>query len=178
VSSGRGHDQPIFHIDMFISLLGRTQDGRYRLLVGDPGMADRLLGRTPTDHSLQEEFDDVASQLAAAGFDVLRNPLPYVFADSAEEEDLPVDGGTVRIAGRRQWYHATSNNCLVQIDRSERDVWLPTYGHGALEGLTVTDDANAIIWRENGFTVHQLGDFNPFAVRLGALHCIKKYLAR
>jgi hypothetical protein len=26
--------------------------------------------------------------------------------------------------------------------------------------------------------VHRLGDFHPFAVNLGAVHCVKKYLSR
>jgi hypothetical protein len=34
------------------------------------------------------------------------------------------------------------------------------------------------LWEESGFTVHLLGDFNPFARRQGVVHCIKKYLRR
>jgi len=84
----------------------------------------------------------------------------------------------VRVAGERFWYHATSNNCLVQIDGASRDVWLPTYGHAPFEELAATDEAHRRTWESLGFTVHQLGDFHLFAMRLGAVHCIKKYLAR
>jgi hypothetical protein len=34
------------------------------------------------------------------------------------------------------------------------------------------------IWERLGFTVHQLPNFHPFAAKLGAAHCIKKYLRR
>src|SRR5699024_1363180 len=44
---GTGTAQPIFHIDMFITLAGRGASGRYRLLVGSPSDADRILGRPP-----------------------------------------------------------------------------------------------------------------------------------
>lgn len=162
---GTGDRQPIFHIDMFLSLAGRAADGRYRVLVGSPGEADRLLGRSPSLYAMHEVFDDIASRLAAEGFDVLRNPLPITY----------VDYPTERV---REWYFATSNNCLVEIDGDSRQVWLPTYGHGPWEDLGATDDANRQIWEELGFEVHLLGDFNVFTQNLGAVHCIKKYLQR
>jgi hypothetical protein len=164
--AGTGYHQPIFHIDMFVSLTGRGPSGRYRLLVGSPAEADRILGRPPLPHALSELFDDVARELEAQGFDVLRNPLPLTYVDDPE-------------ARQRFWYFATSNNCLVQIDEVEGNhVWLPTYGHGAWSELTATDDANLRVWEELAFTVHQLADFNVFAQNLGSVHCIKKYLAR
>ena len=163
---GTGHHQPIFHIDMFLSLTGRGESGRYRLLVGSPAAADRLLDRPSVAHGLNEVFDDVARQLEAQGFEVIRNPLPLTFVDDPDAKE-------------RFWYFATSNNCLVQIDEDEGShVWLPTYGHGAWSDLAVTDEANRALWEELGFTVHQLADFNVFAQNLGSVHCIKKYLAR
>lgn len=164
--AGTGHHQPIFHIDMFVSLAGRGPSGRYRLLVGSPVDADRLLDRPSVAHGLNEIFDDVARQLEAQGFEIIRNPLPLTFVDDPNAKE-------------RFWYFATSNNCLVQIDDVDGShVWLPTYGHGAWSELTVTDDANRSLWEDLGFTVHQLADFNVFAQNLGSVHCIKKYLER
>lgn len=163
--AGTGRNQPIFHIDMFVSLAGRAPSGRYRLLVGSPPEADRLLGRPPVAHALGEIFDDVARQLEVQGFEVIRNPLPLTYVDDP-------------VAKERTWYFATSNNCLVQIEPDARHVWLPTYGHGAWAELVATDDANRLVWEGLGFTVHQLADFNVFAQNLGSVHCIKKYLAR
>ncbi len=142
VTGGQGARQPIFHIDMFVSLAGRDRaTGRYVVLVGDPARADEL---------------------------------PYMPALLRG----PVDGADADVAGEIRWYHATSNNCLVQIDGTDRQVWLPTYGHGDNAELQVVDREHQRVWEDLGFAVHLLGDFHPFAMQMGALHCIKKYLAR
>jgi hypothetical protein len=57
-------------------------------------------------------------------------------------------------------------------------VLIPSYGHGPYSHLEATDARNREIWEELGFEVRLLGDFHPFAQGLGAVHCIKKYLAR
>jgi hypothetical protein len=94
----------------------------------------------------------------------MRNPLPLVYMDDPA-------------ARERVWYFATANNALVQ-NGTTKDVWLPTYGYGNWAALEKTDAANEAVWNGLGFTVHKLTDFHPFAENLGAVHCIKKYLAR
>jgi hypothetical protein len=158
-----GTTQPIFHIDMFITLVGRV-NGKYRILVGDPALAFRILGRDAPDNAMAPVFDDIADNLSSQGFDVQRNPLPLAHMDDPD-------------AKQRVWYFATSNNALVQ-NAPTKEVWLPTYAYGDWTELAATDGANKQIWESLGFTVHQLPDFHPFAEHLGAVHCIKKYLAR
>lgn len=166
VGNATGTRQPLFHIDMFVSLAGRGEDGRYRLLVGDPRAAARILNAPLQPHAMAEIFDDIARQLDAQGFDVHRNPLPLVYADDESRR-------------RRRWYFATSNNALVHRPEGERPtVFLPTYGHGAFEELAATDATNQEMWHGLGYDVVELADFHAFAVNLGAVHCIKKYLAR
>ena len=166
VGAGAGSLQPIFHIDMFLSLAGKSpKSGRYRVLVGSPAAAAEILGQRLPDHALALAFDEIARRLKRLGFEVLRTPLPRVYVDYPDER-------------LRQWYFATSNNCLVEITDDSRRVWLPTYGHGPWEALGATDEANKEIWEGLGFEVVQLGDFHYFAQNLGALHCIKKYLRR
>lgn len=162
-----GTRQPIFHIDMFVSLAGRGGDGRYRVLVGDPREAARLTGDPLQAHAMAAVFDDIARDLDRRGFAVTRTPLPLVYAD---------DVG----ARRRSWYFATSNNVLVHAPGGERpSVFIPTYAHGPWAAtLAATDSRNAEIWAGLGYDVVPLGDFHPFASNLGAAHCIKKYLAR
>jgi hypothetical protein len=161
----QGTVQPLFHIDMFITLAGRAQDGRYRVLVGDPGLAARILGVAEWPHAMQEVFDDIARQMENAGFAVTRNPLPLVYTDDVA-------------TSTRYWYFATANNALVEITAGRRRVWLPAYGFGAWTALAATDQANVEAWSDLGFEATLLADFHPFAENLGAVHCIKKYLAR
>ncbi|MEY2515744.1 MAG: hypothetical protein QOJ89_3102 [bacterium] len=162
-----GTRQPIFHIDMFVSLAGRGDDGRYRVLVGDPRAAARLTGEPLQAHAMAPVFDDIARDLVRRGYDVTRTPLPLVYADDPE-------------ARVRSWYFATSNNVLVHAPDGERpSVFIPTYAHGPFaDALASTDRANADIWERLGYDVVALEDFHPFASNLGAAHCIKKYLAR
>ena len=162
-----GTRQPIFHIDMFISLAGHGPDGRARVLIGDPREAARLTGEPLQPHAMAPVFDDIARSLAARGFDVIRTPLPLVYADDVE-------------ARVRSWYFATSNNVLVHAPQGERpSVFMPTYAHGPFaDALAATDRRNAEIWAGLGYDVVALADFHPFASGLGAAHCIKKYLAR
>jgi hypothetical protein len=160
-----GTVQPLFHIDMFLSLAGRDADGRYQVLVGDPRLAARALGVPLWPHAMTDVFDDIAEGLGATGFAVTRNPLPLVYVDDP-------------FARERIWYFATANNALVQITTAAKDVWLPSYGFGSWTSLGATDAANRLIWEALGFQVHMLGDFHPFAENLGAVHCIKKYLGR
>jgi len=127
---------------------------------------------------LQNEYDEIAEQLQALDFDVRRTPLPVVPQVIRDPRTINANGRSVKVAGEMEWYHATSNNCLVQIDGDRQDVWLPTYGYGAAKDLAKIDDAHVKTWTDMGFHVHTLGNFHPFAQALGALHCIKKYLAR
>jgi hypothetical protein len=164
----RGTRQPIFHIDMFLTLAGRDDRGRPIVLVGDPRLAAQTLDENLNEDALANVFDDIAEQLRRNRrhrFVVIRNPLPLVCAKNSDERTL-------------LWYFATSNNALVQVEGNRKEVWLPTYGYGGFKKLKRTDDFNARIWRALGFTVHLLDDFHPFAVQLGAAHCIKKYLSR
>jgi hypothetical protein len=187
-----GTRQPLFHIDMFITLVGRGPDGRFRLLVGDPRRAAEVLRLGPWAYAMEPVFDSVASTLAARGFDVRRNPLPLASVDEVVPVEAFDDPGNpvsadihrrLRQQGRsevtlRSWYFATANNALVEDAGADRTVWLPTYGHGRHGHLRATDEANAALWRDLGFEVKLLGDFHAFALNLGAVHCIKKYLAR
>ena len=187
-----GTRQPLFHIDMFVTLTGRGPDGRARVLVGDPRLAAQQLDIALWPYAMAPAYDSVAAALAARGFEVLRNPLPMAYTDdlvSVEAFNDPQDPLALDIHRRlvqqgrtqvtlRSWYFATSNNALVEDAEAARTVFLPTYGHGAHAHLRATDEANAALWRGLGFQVKPLGDFHAFAQNLGAVHCIKKYLAR
>jgi hypothetical protein len=200
-ADGAGTFQPIFHIDMFITLVGKTRGPGFHVLVGSPKLADETLG-TESPFSLSEVYDGIARRLAAAGVKVHRNPLvhrPTVgrqkrtlselrqLAATPDYQDLIPAIDEVAAAGAgdatsvavRTWHHITWNNCLVENStKVGKHVYLPTYGHGPNADLKVVDDAMGALWEELGFTVHPLGDFNAFAERQGVVHCIKKYMRR
>ena len=152
---------------MFVSLAGRGEDGRYRVLVGDPRAAAQLTNEPLQPHAMAPVFDDIARDLARRGYAVTRTPLPLVYSDDPE-------------ARVRSWYFATSNNVLVHAPEGARpSVFIPTYAHGPFaDTLAATDRRTAEIWEALGYDVVALADFHPFAINLGAAHCIKKYLAR
>lgn len=161
-----GTRQPLFHIDMFLTLAGRGADGRQRVFVGDIALAARTLGNSRVPEAIQTALDDIAAQLLALDFDVIRNPLPMVYCDQPERR-------------LREWYFASSNNALVQdCADGERIVLLPAYGHGNWPELAATDEANAALWRELGFDVRRIGGCQALAENLGGLHCIAKVLER
>lgn len=198
-SGGTGAFQPIFHIDMFVTLVGR-EDGRFVVLVGDPSQADGLLGTT-SPYGLADVYDQIAATLSASGFDVRRNPLVHrstraqtlsmaeleAIAEQAKDAALTQAVRELAAAGARDgtpvivrdWHHVTWNNCLVENSTGEgRHVYLPTFGHGADSDLAVVDRHMTELWQGLGFEVHALADFNSFARRQGVVHCIKKYLRR
>jgi hypothetical protein len=197
---GTGDLQPIFHIDMFVTLAGPGDDGRFRVLVGSPDLADAALG-TRSPFSLQTAYDEIAAEFERRGFAVGRNPLVHrpeitqqltfaalrEFAGTADGAELrevvtafaaagAVAESTIQV---RSWHHITWNNCLVENSSSAgRTVYMPTFGHGEQADLAVIDDEMDRLWTDLGFSVVRLADFNAFASRLGVVHCIKKYLGR
>jgi hypothetical protein len=197
---GIGDGQPIFHIDMFVSLLGRIAGGKFLIAVGSPKLASQALGQPQYKYGLDEAFDDIADDLQARGFAVDRVPLPLAnrsgrdvslagiekaYSDDpelaralvAELRGLSAKDSTK--IKTRHWYFATASNCLVQRSASAGDaVWLPTYGHGNNAALATIDNEVAKFWKSHNFSVNLLGDFHAFAQALGAVHCIKKYLER
>lgn len=132
----RGGSQPMYHIDLFITLGGRAGNGQYQLVVGQPvpGFTiDELLGM-PSDlrgiiyeqlYKMEYSISSVIKQLGSIlnkeknipEFKIIRSPLPLTY-HTIEEEDCSLT---------RKWYWATYNNCIVEIDKDSKSVWLPSY---------------------------------------------------
>lgn len=162
----KGTVQPVFHLDMFISLAGRAKNGKYRLLVGDPRYAARIINEPVSGYAMPEIFDNIAEKLSVLGFEVIRNPLPLTYIDNPEDR-------------LRRWYFATGNNGLTEIiDDGNKHYWMPTYGYGDWSHLRAIDEENRRIWEQLGFKVTMLTDYHPLAENTGATHCIIKYLKR
>lgn len=163
--SKQGTRQPVFHIDMFVTLAGPGADGRERVLVGDPALAASLLGTALHPRGPAALFDRVAHDLEREGFAVTRNPLPMIYMDEPDKR-------------RRVWYYASANNVLLQRGAQGDVVWLPAYGHDLWPELAGTDGANAAIWESLGFEVRTIGQAQRLAENLGGLHCLTNVLQR
>jgi len=187
-----GTAQPLFHIDMFLTLAGRDAANKYQVFVGDPSLAPPPASPNWNSYAMQNVYDSVARSLQNAGMSVIRNPLPLTFFSKqiqVSQLNDPTDpqlyaiyqqltqAGVTQVA-LRSWYFATANNALVQVAHNDKRVWLPTYGHGTYSYLAESDAANKRIWERLGFTVTLLPSFHRLARGLGAVHCIQKYLAR
>ena len=198
--TGTGRRQPIFHLDMFISLAGRGPDGRFRALVGDTRMTASSVPDPAADGTaatIGEQLDEIANDLRRHDrFEVIRNPLPMIYSEEAglldwsihsvEREFGGVEGGdevlqamrrhAIRRVGVRRWYFATQNNAVTfrGVD-GERSVLLATYAHGRWSGLAAAERRNAQIWTNLGYRVVELADFNVFARRLGSARCLAKH---
>jgi hypothetical protein len=187
-----GTAQPLFHIDMFLTLAGRDASGKYQILVGDPSMAPMPQSAIAPAYSMQNVYDAIAIFLKSTGFSVIRNPLPLTFSKQAvkvEQLDRPQDKKLYEIYLKlraaeltevelRNWYFATANNALVEITASSKRVWLPTYGYEDYKYLQASDRGNQKIWEDLGFEVTMLPNFHRLARGLGAVHCIQKYIER
>jgi hypothetical protein len=200
-ADGTGTYQPIFHIDMFVTLIGPGPSGSFEALVGSPALADQMLATT-SPYGLASVYDALAEQLTEIGLRVHRNPLVHrptlgqrlplsrlrQLATEAPGDAPLLDAVNDLVAAGaaeatmvtiRSWHHITWNNCLVENSAVRgKHVYIPTFGHGAALDLRPLDAHMKTLWEDRGFTVHMLGDFNSFARRQGVVHCIKKYLKR
>jgi hypothetical protein len=188
----QGTRQPLFHIDMFLTLAGRNAAGKYQILVGDPSLAPAPPSASYQAYAMQAVYDKIAQHLAAQGYAVIRNPLPLTYYSEMRpvaDFNVPNDPELFAIYNEltsaglaqvelRSWYFATANNALVQNDPADKRVWMPTYGHGAHAYLQASDRDNQKIWEALGYQVELLPNFHSLALGLGAVHCIQKYIAR
>lgn len=139
-------DVPEHHIMMYMVPLDD-----HRVLVGDPRLGAQLSPETvadPVDHAVQ--FDRVAGELAARGFEVIRIPVVV----------LPGAGSYV-----------TYTNALFDRDARGPVVYLPTYAIPAL------DEAAADIYERLGYRVEMV-DVSTIYRMNGSLGCLVNVMAR
>ncbi|MEM7105344.1 MAG: hypothetical protein AAF502_19555 [Bacteroidota bacterium] len=157
----KGFDQPIEHIDLYVSIAGKDDDGKQVVLVANPVSLEPV--DEFTARALASQYTKTAANLEELGFKVVRNPMPKVKGDDGTIFD----------------YHAYYNNCLVQIDEEHgKKVWLPQYGSDKFPALREYDQENQKIWKDLGFDPVPLTDFNDLSSQFGAVHCISKDLER
>jgi hypothetical protein len=151
-----------FHVDQFVSVTGLERGNRPLLIVGEPcGLEDGTV--TPLIEEARRALDASAVELIRQGFEVLRNPLPYVITPDSRKR-LP----------------RLYNNLILENEiRSGRErplVWLPQFGDA--EPLEKFDRMNSAVWEELGFDVAPIYGCSYLASRNGSLRCLSKILSR
>ncbi len=151
------------HIDRFIALTGlKTAEGRPVIVVADAKFGPS--GRRAEFGASAKRLDQTAERLDFLGFEVLRNPVPFVPA-----------------MGDRQLRARLYNNVLVENEirrgRSKPLVWLPQYADAEPE-LADFDIENSALWRDLGFEPVAARGWSKLTVAMGAVRCATKVLRR
>jgi hypothetical protein len=187
--------QPDFHLDLFLTLGGKTPDGEDILFIGDPALGKEIVEREihrSVEHGLTWEDDLIADGIV---FDSFYSELQYLFQDYNSKSTrrkfklvrLPmlIDNGVVY----------SYNNCLIEINGAQNKVFLPNYFEDPSSGkvdnrarksmnskFEVLNAAAEAIFRSHGFKdIVWTGrgiQMQYFSRRRGSLHCISKVLRR
>ena len=153
--------QPIFHLDLFLTITGETVHGKPLLLVGEPVSPGPDAGLPDRNYSPQ--LAAVCCRLRTAGFEIMRNPVAV----------LPErrSGG-----GRRFW--RSYNNVILQ-NRPDRVVWLPQFADVEWPELRQLDEENTRIWRDClGFAVRRIDGWGAVAALGAGVRCVVKVTER
>jgi agmatine/peptidylarginine deiminase len=164
----QGKYQPLYHIDMYITLAGKTDNGKELVFVADAKLAKEIVEEEAPEDVIVDSFDKTVEYLAQYNegglqFEVKRLPIDlWKFPD-----------------GQKKFL--TYNNCLIEVFGDEKNVYLPKYSSPApgSKNRRKLDAELAKIFEENGFKVLQLeGAYEELCKRGGSLHCITKVLDR
>lgn len=149
--------QPVYHLDMFVTPLGKG-----RLAVGRTALACEMVACAQADDGIDIALDEIAGTLTNFGFEIVRAPLPI----------LPNDDAVSRL---RTWYFASPLNAIA--DPWTGTVWLPRLaGSNPDHKLAAIDEFHAAMWRESGYQVIGLHGFDPILRRLGGPRCLAQIL--
>ncbi|MES0100661.1 hypothetical protein [Mesorhizobium sp. M0019] len=140
------------HIDLVVSVTGREPNGKQVLLV-----AKTELSPNPGEDEILESdrLEALAAYLSDCGFEVRRNPAPYL-----------ADPGI----------SLCYNNTIVQTGPDK--VWLPQFSD-ANPDYQAADDANARIWHEDlGFDVVRVPGWMIYVDSSASIRCATNVLER
>lgn len=163
------YHQPLYHLDLFISLAGKSGDNKNRLVI--PYVMSYFAEAQSAVEYMNVYFQNIVDELRLKEFEIYRNPIALQAMEYKRST---------------RWYFTTYNNCIVQVNDEIQDdnrVWLPTFGgdYGEYQNwdyLTALDNANIDLWKRLGFNVHPLPNYHPIAYRKGGPHCMIKCLER
>ncbi|WP_234497993.1 agmatine deiminase family protein [Vibrio maritimus] len=164
----QGTYQPIFHIDMYITLGGKSENGRELIFVGDVNLAKSVLEQESPLVEIASSFDKTAEWLSGYSqngieFEVVRIPLDLWNISNSQGTFL------------------SYNNCIIEVFGEAKNVYVPSYSSVAPGSINrrKLDETVASIFNEHGFNVTMLsGAYEELCKNGGSVHCITKVLDR
>lgn len=189
--------QPLFHIDLFLTLAAKGLDGTETLFIGDPGLAWKILKAAGLQDQIRPpgltwEGDQLTAQMISHSInrDMMDFFGDYNLTSTSRQFNtisLPmlIEQGVVY-----SW-----NNCLIEIAHETSRAYVPNYiiadaGSRALAAselgrnrkmevlqqavkeIMLTHGIREVIWTGHGLFMQH------FAQRKGSLHCLTKVLRR
>lgn len=131
-----GEKQPLFHIDLFITLAGLNEKKEYIIMVGEPMLDFQFSKKAPNDvfsflyHWVNDfkviinnSIQHLKKTQHGHPIKIVRNPLVLTY-----EDDILDANGNIYKTPTRKWFWTSYNNCLVQVVGDDKKVWLPSYG--------------------------------------------------
>ena len=155
---------------MFMTLAGKSPQGKELILVGDTRQAKSLLGQPAIPGVISDSFDKIVEQLdnnPNLNCEVMRIPL-----DLWLDDDNDPRTGTF----------LTYNNCLIEVFGANKNVYLPAYASvssSSVNRRTLDKEIERIFEEDLGFRVTMMeGSYHELCKSGGSLHCITKTLRR
>lgn len=169
-----GQHQPVYHLDLFLTLAGTVSktDDRERVFVGIPEVVnpDQLDYDILEVEAMQSQIRAVVRQLENASFDgrkflVDSIPLPLVINNY---------GDSKKVVGSLLSF----NNCQIEVMPDKKKLYLPSY-HGKARLNHLANEVHGF-FEQKGFEVQEVnGHFGrTSALDNASLHCVMKVLSR
>lgn len=159
------------HLDLYLSLSGVQEGGRYVVLVGRCVLLPAVAVQPALERQLEQinaYLDRVAVYLSGMGFRVKRNPIPVWQGRQAADAEFYV-----------------YNNCLLEVVAGATPVvYLPQLSFGQRPGpgadvLGQLENDNIALWQALGFEVRLIrAPFRKALASMGALHCLSNEILR
>ncbi len=184
-----GSFQPLNHLDLFITPLGKDKFKNDVLVIGKPiNLFNIDTGIFKHIEEGIEHFIRIIRNKMEGHVSIYRNPMPLIYIDQKNKDSED--------RYSRYWCIAPYNNSIIQFTKVDSDknvIWMPTYGKdmsneyadkkngikaGNWEDLKYYDDENERIFTNLGFKVVRLTNYLPFLIKRGGPRCLTKVLVR
>jgi len=182
--------QEIFHIDLFITLLGKTKEGKHLILLGEINdtaayYCDQSAWLAKTDTSLYKKRKNAIY--------CLKNYLKSVKTFFESDTDFKVVSIPLVVVFRRtaldsyaKPYFNSYNNAIVEIDGNQKRIVMPKFKgtfpnikSSAYVNYQIVEDTIKARLKPFGFKIEFIGDdCEELTNAGGVLHCASKVLLR